>query len=286
MLAVAFALASSVAIGSTDFLAGLKSRQLGVATVLVVSQLTSLILLALVMVATGTGIPSDSEFLLLAFASGISQVIAVIAFWHGLTVGTMGVIAPITAAGGGAIPVTFGLLQGDRPGALQIGGVAVAVVGVVLASYEPLERRNGTKPLAAGVEFALIASIAIGAFYVCIAGAANEGGALSAAAANRVLSAGLMVLPAIALHRRIRAARPELPALAAVGGLEVTGIILFAAAGELGLLSIVGALGALYPLTTVVLAHVVLGERLHPAQRVGAVLALAGIVAIGSAAGS
>jgi drug/metabolite transporter (DMT)-like permease len=285
MLAVTLAFASSVVLGGTDFLAGLKSRRLGVLKVLVVSQLCSLLLLLPVMLVTGTQIPSGTAFTLFALGSGAAQVVGVVAFWRGLSVGAMGVVAPITAAGGGGIPVAFGLLEGDSPGPIELVGVALAVIGVVLASYEPGERSEGARPLATGIGYALIAGIGFGTFYVCISKAVDHGDTFSAAAATRLFTAAAMAIVALAARQRVRVGREDLPSVAAVGFLEITGIMLFAGAAESGEIAIIGALAALYPLTTVTLARVLLKEKLHRLQRLGGLLAIAGVVAIGSATG-
>jgi drug/metabolite transporter (DMT)-like permease len=278
VLAVALALASCIATGATDFLAGFKSRQLGVLTVIVVSQASSLILFALVAAIVGVESP-NREFLLYVAASGIGSLSAVIAFWRGLVVGAMGVVAPITATGA-LIPIAAGLASGERPSSLQAIGIALAFVGVVSVSYAPDRSGARGSRAAAGVGLALLAAIGIGVFYVAIDAASEQGSAFSAAFANRVFTVGLLLAPAILLRSRLSLPPNDAPAVVGVGVLEITAILLFAAASTEGLLSVVGAITALYPVTTVLLARFVLHERLHPVQRAGSVAAIAGIAAV------
>lgn len=282
MLGVLLAFASSLAIGGTDFVAGFKARQLGVLTVVVFSQIAGLAALLAIWLAAGAELPDSGELLLYAVVSSVGQLVAVFAFWHGLTVGSMGVIAPISATGA-VIPVVVGLAGGDRPSVPQAVGIACAVVGVMLASYERSDADGGL-PIARGVGFALLGALGIGIFYTGLAAAAEHGGALETATLNRVFSCALLLAPALALRRRIAARAADLPALAAVGLLETTGIALFAAAATQGLLAVVGPVAALYPLTTVGLARFVLGERLPAVARVGAVVAVLGLALVAGAA--
>jgi drug/metabolite transporter (DMT)-like permease len=283
MLAIALGLASSVAIGTTDFLAGLKSRHVGAWTVVVVSQFSSVLVLLAVFAIAGDGMPAGADFYLFAAISALGQLAAVAAFWHGLTVGAMGVVAPITACGA-IIPITIGFVSGDRPTAIQVLGVALAVTGVILASYEPVERTEARRPIAAGVGFALLAAVAIGIFYTGIAEASDRGGSLATAVSNRVISCSLLIIPAIAFRRHLSGTRRDMPALVAVGCLEVTGILLFAEATTGGLLVVIAAIGALNPLTTVGLARLVIGERLSRLQSVGAAAAIAGVAIVSASA--
>ena len=132
MLAIALALAGSVALGATDFLGGLKSRQLGTLVVLVVSQVAGLLLLGLAVAIFG--LPSRAwQLVVYAAISGVSVVIGVSAFWYALTVGAMGVVAPI-AATAGLVPVVVGLAGGESLGAVQAVGMAATAM---MASVRP-----------------------------------------------------------------------------------------------------------------------------------------------------
>ena len=281
MLAIALALAGSVALGATDFLGGLKSRQLGALVVLVVSQVAGLLLLGLAVVIFGLS-PLSWQLVLYAALSGAAVVIGVSAFWVGLTVGAMGVVAPITATSG-LVPVVVGLTSGESLSAVQVVGIVFVTVGVVLASYEPGPVAAARERIAAGVGLALLAALGFGFFLVALDAATEHGSELSASFIVRVTSAGVFVLAAlvaIIIGRRPRLPRRQALPVASIGALEISGIFLFAAASTRGLLAVVGAVSALFPITTILLARVVLNERLRLAQRVGSVAALAGVAMI------
>src|SRR5262249_26984465 len=139
------ALSSSVCWGVSDFVGGIQARRAPVLLVVLVSQAIGLVGAAVVVVVRGVGPPPFVE-LLPAMASGVAATVALAAFYRGLAVGTMSIVAPISATGA-AVPVIVGVATGDRPAVLQVLGIAVAIVGVVLASREddadahPLDRR-------------------------------------------------------------------------------------------------------------------------------------------------
>lgn len=284
MLALALALSSSFAWGVADFVAGLKSRSLPVASVMLVAVVTGLVLAGAVVVARGVAPPAMS-FLVYAGLSAVVGSVGLAAFYRGLAVGAMSVVAPI-AATGAAVPVAFGLASGERPGAVQVAGAAIAIVGVVLAAREEESqslggsgRGAGRKRLARGVPLAVVAAVGLGSFLVAI-DAASEGDVGWAILVNRLVSLGLLTCAALVLRPRPPASLRDAAPAILVGVLETTANILIAIATTLGLVSLVGVLASLYPVVTIALARLVLGERIGRAQQVGALTALAGVVLI------
>jgi drug/metabolite transporter (DMT)-like permease len=279
MPAIALALSASLAWGASDFLAGLQSRRVPVLTVLVVSQALGLAVMLPSALAFGGALP-DAGAVAWAAGAGIAEVIGFAALYRGLATGSMTVIAPLGATAG-VVPLLVGLAQGHDLGPVQWAGVALALAGVALAASEA----GGKAPvrIAAGCGLALLAALAFGTFFVAMDQAA-DGGVLWATVINRWAS--LTVLAgALALTRR----RPRVPhgataPIAAVGVLDIGANALFAAALAQGLGSIVSVLGSLYPVTTVVLAQLVLHERVRRVQRVGVTAALAGVALLSLAA--
>ena len=133
------ALAASLSWGVGDFLAGLSSRKLQLLTVLVISQAAGLTSLAVLVAVRGSG-PPEARYLLYAALAGIAGAIGLAALYRGLAVGSMSVVAPISATAA-VIPVVAGLITGERPSGAQGAGIALALAGVVLASRE--RRANG-----------------------------------------------------------------------------------------------------------------------------------------------
>ena len=274
MVAVALGLAASVSWGVADFLGGLKSRQLHVVTVLVLSQVVGMLLVGLLVAARGDG-PPDAHFLVYGALAGLSGLIGLAAFYRGMAVGAMAVVAPISATGA-AIPVVVGVATGDRPSAIQGAGLLLALGGVVLASRE---RGTAGARLAAGTGLALAAAAGFGGFFVGM-DAASDGGVLWALLAARAFDVALLVGVALVLRPGLSLSGRDTRDIAAVGLFDVAANALFALASTEGLVSLVAVLASLYPVVTIILARAVLGERVRTSQGVGVALALVGVGAI------
>ena len=197
-----------------------------------------------------------------------------------LDVGAMGIVAPISAVSP-AVPLGVDLVRGEAPGTLQWAGIATALAGVVLLAREPSAgvRRAG---LAAGVSLALVAALAFGLFVVGL-DAACDGGATWAVVVARTTSTVLPLCAVLVASAPVRPPTRLLPSIAAVGLFDTTANVLVAFATTHGSAGIVAVLSALYPLATIVLARIILSERLDRPRRVGGVLALSGaaLVAVG-----
>ncbi|MEX2210907.1 MAG: DMT family transporter [Gaiellaceae bacterium] len=279
MTGVAFALGASLSWGVSDFLAGLKSRSLPVVAVLAISQPAGLVLVAIALLAIGGAAPTAGEAAWAA-AAGAVGLLALAAFYRGLSAGAMSVVAPVSATGA-AVPLVVGLARGERPSALQAAGVALALVGVVLASREAEEGARRGSRVAAGFGFALVAALGFGFFFVA-ADAASEGGAsvLWITLVLRAASSTLVLAAAFAVRPRLPRDPATLGVLLLVGALDMGANVAFAAASTRGLVSVVSVLSSLYPVVVVLLARTVLKERIARAQQAGVVLALAGVALI------
>jgi drug/metabolite transporter (DMT)-like permease len=282
VLAVALGLGSSLCWGLADFFGGLQSRKRAMLAVLLVSQGVALLLLLPFALALADEGPSAAAVGWAALG-GSAGVVALGAFYRGLAIGTMSVVAPISATGA-AVPVLVGLAEGERPGALQVAGMVTALAGVILASREsePAEDLGSDHRQAgrAAVGLALVAALGFGTFFVGVDRASATAGVPWVVVIQRCSSIALLLL-ATAL------ARPRLPREpAAIGTLAVIGILdlgangLYALATREGLLSVVAVVGSLYPAVTVVLARFVLAERVSRLQQAGVGMTLAGVVAI------
>jgi drug/metabolite transporter (DMT)-like permease len=279
VIGVILALGASLSWGVSDFLAGLKSRSLAIVAVLAVSQPAGLVLVALALLVRGGEAPSTGE-IAWAAAAGAVGLLALAAFYRGLAAGAMSVIAPVSATAA-AVPLAVGLAQGERPSALQAAGVVLALVGVVLASREPVEEALGGSRLAPGFGFAVLAALGFGFFFVAV-DAASAGGAsvLWVTLVLRCASSAIVLGTALALRPRLPREPALLAVLVVVGALDMSANVLFAAASTRGLVSVVSVLASLYPVVVVALAHLVLRERIARAQQAGVGLALAGVALI------
>ena len=276
MLALGFALAAALAWGASDFLGGLTTRGLRVLTVLLVSQSFGAALLAAVIAATEQSFP-DARTLVWGGLAGVALAVALGALYQGMAVGVMSVVSPISATGA-VVPVAYGLARGERPSVVQGVGVVAAPAGIVLVSRDPRATQLGSR-LATGVTLALLAASGFGVFFVA-ADVAAEGGVLWATLAQRVGLVAAVVLALVTVRAGAGVAPARLPALLAIGLLDVGATTLYVAATTHGLTSLVSVVASLYPVTTVALAYVVLHERLARSQQVGAAAALGGVALI------
>ena len=273
MFAPGLALGASLSWGVGDFLGGVKSRVLPPLVVMGASQPFGLAAVAIAVAVRGTGPPGWE----IAWAplAAVLGTIGLVAFYRGMAAGAMSVVVPIAAVAAG-FPVVWGVVQGDSISVLQGIGFILALGGCVLTS---VERGEGQR-LAAGAGWGLLAMLAFGGYYVPFHASAHHDW-LWPTLLFRIVSVALVWTVLLVRRTRVHGIRPHLAALVAVGILDTGGNVFYAAASsEHGLLSVVSVLASLYPVVTVLLARVVLGERVQRSQDVGVVAALAGVVLI------
>jgi drug/metabolite transporter (DMT)-like permease len=261
------ALLASLLWGTADFLAGRASRARPAVLVAAVGQAAGLIALGVVLLIRGWDTAAFGPGAL----AGLFGIVGVTAFYRALGIGTMSIVAPIVATCA-IVPVAAGVIfDGERPGPLQWVGVIAALAGVALASLEPGGAAADAKK---ALQLALIAALAIGFSLVALDSAAEDD-ALSGVWMARVVAVPVLTL--MVIRAKARAPLKDIPQLAAIGLLDTGANSAFAIATTGGLLSLIAVLGGLFPVVTVALAYFLLHERLQPLQRVGVLLALAGI---------
>lgn len=264
-------MAGALGWGVGDFLGGFAARRLAVLTVLAISQAVGLAGVVVWVVAVGESFPGIVE-LVPAAAAGVAAMVGLAALYRGLAIGAMGIVAPISAAAP-VVPLAVDAARGEVPGAVQWLGVVLVVLGIVVLSWEP--RAVGSGRLAAGAGLAVFAALAFGVFFVGIDASADESTVWTVAAA-RLASVPVAVTAAIVTGATLAPPRSALPLLVGCGVFDTMSNVLVAAATTHGAVGIVAVLGSLYPVVTVVLAWIVLGERLSPAKRGGGAVALVG----------
>ncbi|MFF9212820.1 MULTISPECIES: EamA family transporter [unclassified Streptomyces] len=276
-----FALATSVLYGLADFGGGLLTRRIPALTVVVVSQLISAVVLGLIVATTGAWGEAGPR-LWFAVAAGLVGPVAMIAFYQALALGPMGVVSPMGTLGV-AVPVGVGLALGERPGLVAVGGILIAVTGVVLAGGPQLK---GAPVQRRAVLLALVAALGFGTVFALIAEASTTiPGLFLALFVQRVTN---VVAGGAALWVSVRRGTPalpdtgfpwtSLPALAFVGLADVAANGTYSLAAQHGPVTIAAVLASLYPVVTALAARGFLHERMQALQAVGAGLALAGTV--------
>ena len=278
------AIASAGFYGAADFLGGLASRQAATVVVVIVSQFSGLVLLALLLPLLPAAAPSGQD-LIWGAAAGLTGGAGVALLYRALAIGTMGLVAPTTAVLAVAIPVLAAMLMGERPTAGTLSGIGLALVAIVLVSQQPHAdgaggpRRDPHRGLPPGLGLALLSGVAIGFFFLSLARTGTAAGMWPLLAA-RAASIALFVIIAIGSRRSLRMTRPVATLAVAGGALDMLANALYLIASRYGPLSVVVTLASLYPASTVALARVVLGERLSPWQTAGIVCALAAVTLI------
>jgi drug/metabolite transporter (DMT)-like permease len=276
--AIALGFGAALFWGLADFLGGLRTRRLTLGLVLLVSQLCGLAAIAVVVAAGNLEIPPGGD-LAPAVIAGICQLAGIAALYRALAIGTMSVISPISASGAAALPVIVGVAAGERPGALQVAGMAAAFAGVALATRTDGDEAGGGSPRQA-LALSAIAALGFGGFYVGMDAAADSADPLGALLIARAAAGAALVTLLVVVRPRLGGEASDLPALALIGLLDVGANACFALGTEAGLLSVVAVLASLYPVGTVVLARALLGERLAAIQAIGITIALAGVALI------
>jgi drug/metabolite transporter (DMT)-like permease len=267
-VSVPFALSSAAAYGAGDFAGGLAARRTPVLTVTAVAQAAGLVaLLPVALLAPGQISLAAVGIGALAGVSGMSGLLL---YMRGLAVGPMGLVAPLSSVVGAGLPLVAGVLSGERPGAVAWLALAVALIAIGLAGAGS----RGNAAAAAGLGYGLGAGVGFGLFFVGIA-ATPDGAGLWPLVAGRVVSVTLLLAILLVRGRQVGRSRPAGVGLMVLCGvLDTAANVLFLLATRTGTLSVSGVLVSLYPVVVLVLARIVLRERLTALQLTGVGLAL------------
>jgi drug/metabolite transporter (DMT)-like permease len=276
VLGIALALAASVSWGISDFIGGLMTRRSSALSVLLVSQPVGLVLALGFAVAIGADRLSSDDFLLAA-GGGLAMVLALAVFYRAMALGSMSVVTTIGTLGI-VVPVVYGLARGEEPSALQAVGAAIAILAVMAVAHDPDPEWRAANRHSIGL--AALAALGFG-IYLTIIDEAAESDPAWTIVAIKVGSVGLLGIAALWARPGLPAVRgPVLAPLLMIGAFDVLANSLYAFATTHGILPLVAVAGSFYAAVTVLLARFVLGERLGPTQRLGFVIAIAGIALI------
>lgn len=275
-MSVVLALLASLLWGASDFLGGTATRRFPVGSVVGLSQLTALVVLIPLVPLVGE-LDADRGYLAPAVLAGLIGMAALACFYRALSLGTMGVIAPIASLGVG-VPVLAGLVTGESPSGWQLVGIGLAVLGVVLASGPELRGEAGRTPLL----LAALSGAGFGGVLLLVAEGAESSTVMTLLIMRLTSVIVLGGLFLILLSRRSgRLGVPRSAALLIVaiglGDLGANGAYALASTQAGALLSVTSVLASLYPVVTVLLARKVHHERLRQVQVLGVVGALVGV---------
>lgn len=278
MLAIVVGLASALTYGVADFFGGLAAKR---TASVVVTALAAVVGLA-VLLPFALLVPArvSAEAFLWGGLSGLTGAAAIFLLYAALAIGPMSILSPLTAVLSALVPMTWGLVGGERLpwwGYPALGGVLVAIV---LVGFVP--EKGAVRPRLRGILYAVGSGLLIGAFFILVDQAPDDSG-LYPLVGNRGVSGVLLliVVAVLVVRARGRGARAfpglrgALPVIVACGVADALANVLILTGLRMGDLTVMSVLAALYPAGTIALASLVLRERIAPVQWVGLVLALA-----------
>ena len=286
-MVVLLGLAAAVLYGGGDFLGGMATRRAHVLTVLTMVETAGVIVALAAAVLSGG--PASLPGLAWGFGAGAIGGLGLIVFYAGLAAGPMSVVAPVSGLVATVLPVAVALAEGEHPGAGVYAGALLCLVAIVLASAAPDTDRKTSGTIARAIGYGTASGIAFGLFFLLIRNA-GESGEVWPVAAGRigelaaVLAAAAVLRPGLRndVRNGVRNGITGGVPLAAVsaGVIDVIANLCYVAATRTGSFGLAVVLASLYPGVTVLLARVVLGERLRWIQRVGLGLAAFGVILV------
>ena len=271
--AIGFGLLSALIWGAGDFFGGLATKRARPFSVVLVAEVAGALLLAGIAAFFAQPLP-DPAGLGWSAGAGLAGAVGLLALYTALAGGHMGVVAPISAVVAAIVPIVVGTILEGPPSPLQLGGFVMAIGAVWLLSSSG-ERTASRRDL----RLALLAGLGFGCYFVLIDRLGPIGGFWSLAFARMVAALALLLIMLL-LHHPLLPPRDVLPLNLLNGGLDAGGNLFFMLATQAGRLDVASVLSSLYPGATVVLAWMVLGERLSRPQVAGVIAALAAIVLI------
>ncbi|MCZ4078365.1 DMT family transporter [Rhodococcus sp. H36-A4] len=275
------ALVAAVGYGVSDFVGGVASRRVAALRVVIVSYPFSLVVVLLI--APFVGGTVSLVPMLWGLASGVAGGLAVWWFYLALASGPMAVVSPLTAVLVAGIPVLAGLMIGERPGILAFCGIALALVAVVLVSKESPDEATGEVAGGRDMKFTrAVAWLTVGSgitfalAFICLH-QIGDGAGLWPLAASRFSATAVVWSVALATGHFTAPHGSVLKLAAFIGVLDVAANAALLYAFQGGMLSLVSVIASLYPAATVLLAMVMLGERVGRLQQIGMVIALGAV---------
>ncbi len=274
MLGVLLALSSSFMWGLADYLGGLQTRSRQVLSVVLISQAAGFVVIAAIVVLRGVGWPG-AQAMLPAAVAGVMGALCIVTFYLALSYGPVSIVAPVLASSA-CIPVVYGLARGERPSALQLAGLAATLVGVMLVSWsDDDDDARGRR----GIGFGVIAAVLLGTLLVFF----SRASAVDPYWAPFVLRAVSMSTVGAFIVVRGFVPRVDgrgLAVIASIGVLDVLANLAYSVSTTLQLLSITAVLSSLFPVVTVALARIHLGERVTRVQGTGSVITMLGVLLV------
>jgi drug/metabolite transporter (DMT)-like permease len=281
-VAILLGLAAAATYGAADFAGGLVSRRVNAICVVFVSQIAGVALLAIALPIDGAAF--DPGAVWWGAAAGIGGGGGVVFLYRGLARARMSVVAPITAVEAAIIPVLYGLVTGEQPGWLALTGIAIALIAVALVSAPRAEevpatneagraRARLTQP---GIADALVAGLGFGCFFIFLSHAGQHSG-MWPLIGSKMSSISLVAAAGLLTRASLKPVAGTWTGILIAGVLDAAANVFYLLASRAGLLTLAAVATSLYPASTVLLARIVLRERMSNGQLAGLALVVAGV---------
>ena len=273
-MASILALLSSILWGTADYLAGNMTKRFKAIAVTGASQAFGLITGIILVVVTGSYIAPNLSwdgYFLPAAGAGIAGFFGLVSFYSGLATGRMGVVSPISTLSA-VIPLSFAFISGERPTAIQILGMCIALLGAFCASGPDIVKGLPIKPLLYGLGAALGFGIAL-----ALMAQGSKTSSLMTMTSMRVISVSMCIFIALRFRTVGGFRLSDAWLLIVIGMTDFAANLLLGVATTKGLVSVAMVFGALFPIVTSLLAFKFLKERLHKVQYLGILFAVAGV---------
>src|SRR5579859_186197 len=267
---VFFGLAASLCWGSGDFSGGLASRRAKVSSVVISAYAVGFVLLIILALITREPFPQPMD-VLWGVLAGVVGVLGLLAFYSALASGKMGIAAPISAVLTASLPVLFSAVTVGLPSLLRLGGFGIALLAIGIISRP--ERTGGSLR---GTGLSVLAGCGFGCFFILIS-RVSAGATFWPLAMARFSSVALLLIVLLRRRETILPGRAVAPLVVLAGILDASGNAFFVLAAHSGRLDVAAILSSLYPAATVILAAIVLRERVTRVQGIGILLVLAAI---------
>jgi drug/metabolite transporter (DMT)-like permease len=275
-----FAILSAILAGGADFLGGVASRKAVGIRVAVFAQAAGLPFAFPLAIVYGFDRLTGSDVAWSA-ASGVAVGYGFACFYTAMGRGLISVVAPVAAVTGAVMPVVYALVRGERPGALALVGIVIALIAVSVVSIapsDPTQAQVAVTPSLIGLS--MLAGSGFGLFYICFSRVSDDAG-MWPVAIERTAATATLVVVALSLTRGpVEGTRGVAPFAVGAGALEVAASVPLLLALQRGPVAVAAVLSSLYPVITVLLAGTLLRERMSRLQLAGVGCALAAIVLV------
>jgi drug/metabolite transporter (DMT)-like permease len=288
VLTVILGFTTAVVYGFADFFGAIASRKLSSVLVTAVAGIVGFFFLLTMIPFFGATF--SQQAVIAGIAAGVASAVGITALYASLAIGPISIISPFGAVLGALVPLTYGFFIGDRFGPLGWLALALILVAVVLVGFVP--GADVRLPSAKGLALAFVAGAGIGTILIALKFSPSDSG-LASVLVMRLVSAGLLNILLLATWLRLRRRNGSSPksiiagkfwwAVIAAGIFDSSANIFFTLALRSGSISVVSVLTALYPLGTIILARLILKERIARIQMFGVLLALSGSAILGVA---